>query len=111
LTNALLTPQTGSALNYPRPVVANGDSLPITKVGSSERAPMGSVVTTIFFAEVATYYDGAKDKHPQGGPASTSLSTTMMAAAGALSSTPRGPGIDVFVNYDDGRYQSSRQHP
>jgi hypothetical protein len=28
---------------------------------------MGSVVTTIFFAEVATYYDGAKDKHPQGG--------------------------------------------
>jgi hypothetical protein len=49
---------------------------------------MGSVVTTIFFAEVATYYDGAKDKHPQG-----------------------GPGIDVFINYDGGRYRSSRQHP
>jgi hypothetical protein len=26
-------------------------------------------------------------------------------------STPKAPGIDVFVNYDDGRCRSSRQHP
>jgi hypothetical protein len=71
---------------------------------------MGSVVTTIFFAEVAMYCDGAKDKHPQGGPASTSSSTTMMAAAGALGSTPRGPAVDVFINYDGGRWRSSWQH-
>jgi hypothetical protein len=108
---------------------------------------MGSVVTTIFFAEVDTYYDGAKEM--QGGPPSnvfidydggrcrssrqrrqgarrrTSLSTTMVAAAGAPSSTPRGPpstsssttmvaaagapdstprvlAIDVFIDYDGG---------
>jgi hypothetical protein len=93
---------------------------------------MGSVVTTIFFAEVATYYDGAKDTHPQGGPTSTSSSTMMMAAAGAPGSTtrgppstpsstamvatarapgstPRGPAVDVFINYDGGRYLSSWQ--
>jgi hypothetical protein len=61
---------------------------------------MGSVVTTIFFAEVDTYYDGAKDT--QGGPASTSSSTTMVAAAGAPGSTPRGPAVDVFIDYDGG---------
>jgi hypothetical protein len=94
---------------------------------------MGSVVTTIFFVEVVTYYDGAKDKHPRGptstsssttmvaaagapdstprGPASTSSSTTMVAAAGAPDSTPRGPAIDVFINYDGGRCRSSWQHP
>jgi hypothetical protein len=95
---------------------------------------MGSVVTTIFFAEVATYYDEAKDKHPQGahhrrlrqlrwwplpelptapagGPPSTSSSTTMVAAAGAPDSTRRGPAIDVFINYDGGHCRSSRQHP
>jgi hypothetical protein len=72
---------------------------------------MGSVVTTIFFAEVATYYDGAKDKHHQGGPTSTSSSTTMVAAAGAPDSTPTGPVINVFINYDGGRCRSSWQHP
>jgi hypothetical protein len=71
---------------------------------------MGSVVTTIFFVEVSTYYDGAKDKHPQGGPASTSSSTTMVAAVGAPGSTPRGPAVDVFINYDGGRYRSSWKH-
>jgi hypothetical protein len=47
-------PRTRSALNYPRHVVANGVPLPSTKAGSSEQAPMGTVVTTIFFAEVDT---------------------------------------------------------
>jgi hypothetical protein len=86
------------------------------------------------FAEVATCYDGAKDKHSQGarrrrlrqlrwwplpelptasprGPPSMSSSTTMVAAVGAPDSTPRGPAIDVFINYDGGRCRSSRQHP
>jgi hypothetical protein len=35
----------------------------------------------------------------------------MVAAAGAPDSTPRGPVIDVFINYDGGRCRSSRQHP
>jgi hypothetical protein len=48
---------------------------------------------------------------PAGGPPSTSSSTTMVAAAGAPDSTPRGPAIDVFINYDGGRCRSSRQHP
>jgi hypothetical protein len=125
LTNALLTPpRTRSALNYPSHVVANRVSLPSAKAGSSGRAPMGSVVTTIFFAEVDTYYDGAKDtqggppsnvfidcdggrcrssrQHPQGARRRTSSSTTMVAAAGAPGSTPRGPAVDVFIDYDGG---------
>jgi hypothetical protein len=34
----------------------------------------------------------------------------MVAAAGVPDSTPRGPAIDVFINYDGGRCQSSWQH-
>jgi hypothetical protein len=106
--------------------------LPSTKAGSSERASMGSVVTTIFFAEVDTYYDGAKDT--QGAHRRTSSSTMMVAGAGAPDSTPRGPTVErlhrlrwwplpelpaahpggppsnVFVDYDGGHCQSSRQH-
>jgi hypothetical protein len=125
-------PWTRSALNYPRSVVANGVSLPSTKAGSSERALAGSVVTMIFFVEVDTYYDGAKDTQgarcrrllrlrwwpllelpaaPSGGPSSTSSSTMMVAAAGAPGSTRRGPVVDVFVDYDGGCCRSSRQHP
>jgi hypothetical protein len=47
---------------------------------------MGSVITTIFFAEVDTYYDGAKD-------------------------TQGGPPSNVFIDCDGGRCRSSQQHP
>jgi hypothetical protein len=116
------TPRTRSVLNYPRPVVANGVSSPSTKAGSSGRAPMGTVVTTIFFAEVDTYYDGGRCRssrqHPQGahrrrlhqllvvvselpaappgGPPSTSSSTTC-GAIGAPGSATRGPAVDVWL--------------
>jgi hypothetical protein len=35
----------------------------------------------------------------------------MMAAARAPGSTPRGPAIDVSINYNGGRCRSSRQYP
>jgi hypothetical protein len=35
----------------------------------------------------------------------------MVAAAGAPGSTPRGPPLNVFIDYDGGCYRSSRQHP
>jgi hypothetical protein len=37
-------------------------------------------------------------------------STSMVAAAGPVASTPRGSAIDVF-NFDGGRYRTCRQYP
>jgi hypothetical protein len=35
----------------------------------------------------------------------------MVAAAGAPGSTPKGPAVDVFIDYDGGCCRSSRLHP
>jgi hypothetical protein len=37
--------------------------------------------------------------------------TSVLAVARPASSTPRGPTIDVFYNFDGGRSWTRRQHP
>jgi hypothetical protein len=40
-----------------------------------------------------------------------SFTTSVVAAAGSVGSTPQGPTIDVFYNFGGGHCRIHRQHP
>jgi hypothetical protein len=91
LTNALFTSPASAALNYPRPVIMNGDRGSSQIPGALCQHPMGSFVTTnIFFTETTAYHDRGQGQHLLGGQPSMSSSTSVVAATGATASTSQG---------------------
>jgi hypothetical protein len=122
LTNTLFTSPTSAALNCPRPIIMSGACGSSQIPGALGQHPSGSLVSAnIFFAEITTYRDRCqRARHqlllqlqwwplleiptaPQGGPPSTSSSSSVVATAGLWPAPPRGPAIDVFFNFDGGR--------